>query len=67
MSKSPRLSVKEAISLIEREGFVFGRQVGSHAQYYRSGIRVTLPIHSNAILHPKIVKQVYTAINSLKK
>ena len=67
MPKSPRLSVREAIDLIEREGFVFNRQVGSHAQYYREGIRITLPIHGNTILHPKIIKQIYVAIESLKK
>ncbi|MBI5077996.1 MAG: type II toxin-antitoxin system HicA family toxin [Candidatus Yonathbacteria bacterium] len=67
MSKSPRLSVKEAIDLIESEGFVFIRQSGSHAQYYREGVRITLPIHSNTILHPKIVKQIYVAIESLRK
>jgi predicted RNA binding protein YcfA (HicA-like mRNA interferase family) len=66
MPKLPRLSVKEAITLIESKGFVFGRQSGSHAQYYREGTRITLPIHANAILHPKIVKQIYLAIESLK-
>lgn len=67
MPKTPRLSAKEAVDLIESEGFVFSRQAGSHAQYYRDGIRITLPMHSNAILHPKIIKQIYVAIESLRK
>ncbi|MFZ2303468.1 MAG: type II toxin-antitoxin system HicA family toxin [Minisyncoccia bacterium] len=67
MPKSPRLSAKEAVDLIEGKGFVFGRQAGSHAQYYREGIRITLPIHGSAILHPKIVKQIYLAIESFGK
>lgn len=67
MPKLPRLSVKEAVELIEDKGFVFGRQSGSHAQYYCKDVRITLPIHNNAILHPKIVKQIYVAIESARK
>lgn len=67
MPKLPRISAREAVELVESNGFVFGRQSGSHAQYYRDGVRVTLPIHSSVILHPKIVKQVYLAIESFKK
>ncbi|MDO8603983.1 MAG: type II toxin-antitoxin system HicA family toxin [bacterium] len=67
MPKLPRLSAKEAVELIESKGFIFGRQSGSHAQYYCNGVRITLPIHGSTILHPKIVKQIYTAIESLKK
>lgn len=67
MPKLPRLSAKEAVVFIESKGFVFSRQSGSHAQYYRDGIRITLPIHGNVILHPKIVKQIYVAIEGLGK
>lgn len=67
MSRLPRLSAKEAVELIESKGFVFGRQSGSHAQYYCNGVRITLPIHNNTILHPKIVKQIYVAIESAGK
>lgn len=68
MPKLPRLNAKDAVELIESKGFVFGRQSGSpgsHAQYYRDGIRITLPIHGSTILHPKIVKQIYIAIEGL--
>ena len=64
MPKLPRLTNKEAVDLLVKAGFVFSRQTGSHAQYYKDGIRVTVPIHNNKELHPKIVKQIYSAINT---
>lgn len=67
MPKLPRLTAREAVELVESKGFVFGRQSGSHAQYYCEGLRITLPIHGSVILHPKIVKQIYLAIESSKK
>lgn len=66
MPKLPRLSAKDAAYLIESKGFVFSRQSGSHAQYYYEGIRITLPIHGSTILHPKIVKQIFVAIEGLE-
>lgn len=65
MPKLPRLSAKDAVELIESKGFVFARQSGSHSQYYRDGIRITLPIHGSTILHPKIVKQICLATEGL--
>ena len=62
MPRPPRFTAKEAILLLEENGFVFSRQSGSHAQYYKNGIRVTVPIHTDKILHPKIVKQILSAI-----
>lgn len=61
----PRLNVKDAVKLLEENDFVLSRQKGSHAQYYKNGIRVTVPIHNNDYLHPKIVKQIYLAIGLL--
>ncbi|MBI5798925.1 MAG: type II toxin-antitoxin system HicA family toxin, partial [Candidatus Yonathbacteria bacterium] len=55
MPKLPRLSAREAVELVESNGFVYGRQSGSHAQYYCDGVRITLPIHGSTILHPKII------------
>jgi predicted RNA binding protein YcfA (HicA-like mRNA interferase family) len=34
------------------------RSKGSHRIYAKGGRRVVIPFHSNATLHPKIVKQV---------
>jgi predicted RNA binding protein YcfA (HicA-like mRNA interferase family) len=63
MPKMDRLTSKEAVKILEENGFLFSRQSGSHAQYYKNGYRVTIPIHGNKNLHPKIVKQVLLAIN----
>lgn len=67
MPKSARLNVREAVQLIESKGFVLIRQSGSHAQYFYNNIRITLPTHNNTILHPKIVKQIYSAIELSEK
>ena len=62
MPKNERLTAKAAVTLLLENGFIFSRQSGSHAQYYKDGVRVTIPIHSDKILHPKIVKQILLAI-----
>jgi predicted RNA binding protein YcfA (HicA-like mRNA interferase family) len=41
---------KELIKLLEKEGFVFLRQSGSHAIYKKSGHKIiVVPIHSKDI------------------
>ncbi len=57
--KLPRLSSNEIIKIIEKKGFILVRQSGSH-KIYRSekGIRLTVPFHSNKVLHPKIIKSI---------
>ncbi len=65
MPKLPSLNTKDAIRLIEENGFIFSRQSGSHTQYYRDGVRVTIPVHDNKSLHPKIVKQILIAIGQI--
>ncbi|HEY4515916.1 MAG TPA: type II toxin-antitoxin system HicA family toxin [Candidatus Paceibacterota bacterium] len=65
MSRLPRLTAKQAVLLIQKYGFVFMRQTGSHAIYrHKSGIRITIPIHVNKSLHPKIVKSM---LDDIKK
>ncbi len=55
--KLPRISAKQLIAVLERVGFIFIRQSGSHKIYKNgSGKRVTIPFHAEKILHPKIVK-----------
>lgn len=63
MPRTERLTVKDAIKRVEAVGFVLSRQTGSHAQYYKDGLRVTIPIHNNEYLHPKIVKQILSAVS----
>lgn len=53
--KLPVVTAKEVIRVAERIGFVFDRQKGSHAVYYRPSDkrRVVVPIHSGRELKPK--------------
>ena len=48
--------------MLLKAGFVWLRSKGSHRIYAKGGRRVVVPSHSNATLHPKIVKQVLDAI-----
>lgn len=64
MPRYPRMTAGEAILLIEQHGFSFVRQSGSHKLYKnKEGKRVNIPFHSDKILHPKYVKEIYTMLN----
>jgi len=55
--KYPRLTAKEAISLVESHGFFFTRQNGSHKLYKNAdGKRINIPFHGDKILHPQVYK-----------
>lgn len=57
--KAPRLSAKEIIAVLERDGFMYARQSGSHRIYKnRIGRRVTVPFHGRKILHPKVLRSI---------
>ena len=57
--KIPRLTAKEIIRFLEKNGFVLTRQSGSHKIYKNlNGKRVTVPYHTGEILHPKLVKSI---------
>jgi len=64
LPKDPRLTAKEAESLLFDAGFSLLRSEGSHRIYGRNEKRVVIPFHSGKILHPKIIKQVLRAIQS---
>lgn len=47
MSNLPSIKAKDFIRVIEKLGFYFDRQKGSHAIYKNiDGLRVVVPIHS---------------------
>ncbi len=48
--------------MLLKAGFVWLRSKGSHRIYAKGGRRVVVPFHGGAMLHPKIVKQVFEAI-----
>ncbi len=62
MPKLPRLTAAEAEALLLKSGFAWLRSKGSHRIYANGTRRVVVPFHSGATLHPKIVKQVFEAI-----
>ena len=63
MPRLPRINAVEAEKLLYNSGFSLIRSKGSHRVYFKEGIRVVIPFHSEKILHPKIVKQVLEAID----
>jgi predicted RNA binding protein YcfA (HicA-like mRNA interferase family) len=57
--KLPRVTANEMIKIVEKMGFHFMRQSGSHKIYKNNeGKRVTIAYHSGKILHPKIIKSI---------
>lgn len=57
--KFPRLTAKEIIAVLERNGFILSRQSGSHRIYKnKKGKRVTVPFHGSKTLHPKVLKSI---------
>ncbi len=57
--KLPRVTANEMIKIVEKMGFHFTRQSGSHKIYKNNeGKRVTIAYHSGKILHPKIIKSI---------
>lgn len=57
--KTPRLTAADVIKALERAGFFFSRQSGSHKIYKNGeGSRVTVPYHSGKTLHPKVLANI---------
>lgn len=59
MPRLPRVTAKQIISILEKRGFKFVRQSGSHKIYRNlEGKRATVLFHDNKILHPKVLKSI---------
>lgn len=57
MTRLPRVTAERAARVLERHGYIVIRQSGSHRIYRNSvGVRVTLPLHSGRVLHPRLMK-----------
>lgn len=51
----PAMTARQLINVAERLGFVFDRQRGSHAVYYRETdcARIIVPLHQGKTIKPK--------------
>lgn len=59
IERLPRVTAGETIRVLEKAGFFFSRQSGSHKIYKnKEGKRTTVPYHSGKILHPKTLKSI---------
>ena len=57
--KLPRITASDAIRVLEKAGFSFSRQSGSHMIYKnKAGRRATVPYHAGKILHPKVLMSI---------
>ncbi len=63
MPKLPRWTAGDAERTLLAAGFELLRSKGSHRIYGKRHLRVTVPFHGGAILHPKIIKQVLEIID----
>ena len=55
----PRLTAREIVCVLERQGFALSRSSGSHHIYKdATGKRVTVPVHAGRILHPKLLQSI---------
>ncbi|KKS37165.1 MAG: hypothetical protein A3G49_03790 [Candidatus Sungbacteria bacterium RIFCSPLOWO2_12_FULL_41_11] len=64
MDSLPKLTAREIIAVLEKAGFNFVRQSGSHKIYKNSlGKRATVPFHGSKILHPKVLKSILKDAN----
>lgn len=62
MPKLLRITSQEAEAMLLKAGFEMIRSKGSHRIYTKGDKRVVVPFHAGKILHPKIIKQVFKAI-----
>ena len=67
MSRLPRWTAVEAERALLAAGLELLRSKGSHRIYGKGPLRVTVPFHSGADLHPKIVKQVLETIEDARQ
>ena len=62
MSKLPTIRARDLVRAAERAGFVFDRQRGSHAVYYRESDRrrIVVPVHAGQDMKPGTLRAIIT-------
>ena len=60
MSKLPAIRARDLVRAAETAGFVFDRQRGSHAVYYRESDRrrIVIPMHAGQDLKPGTLRAI---------
>ncbi len=62
--RQPVVNAKQIIKVLEKKGFVFSRQSGSHAVYINpDGLRTTVPIHGKKDLGRSLLRQIMKDAN----
>ena len=54
----PPLTGKDMSKLLKKHGWIKERQKGSHQQFYKNGVRITVPIHANRDLDKGLENQI---------
>ena len=67
MPKLPRWTAIEAERALLGASFELLRSKGSHRIYGKGALRVTVPFHRGAALHPRIIKQVIETIEEARR
>lgn len=64
-SKLPALKAKQVVKAVERAGFIFVRQTGSHAIYVNSllNARTVIPIHPGKTIKMPLLKAIIKDCN----
>jgi predicted RNA binding protein YcfA (HicA-like mRNA interferase family) len=62
--KLPAVSSKQLARIVQRLGFEFRRQTGSHAIYVRASDkrRVVIPVHAGRDLKPKTLRGIVSEL-----
>ena len=59
MPKLPVLTGEELGKIVEKFGFVFDHQTGSHGVYkHPDGRKITIPVHSNEEIGPGLLNKI---------
>ena len=59
MSRLPRITAKDLTRAVEKLGFVYARQKGSHAVFkHQDGRRTTISIHPGKIIGPGLLRKI---------
>ena len=54
----PPLTGKDMSKLLQKHGWVKGRQKGSHQHFYKDGIKIVVPVHGNRDLKKGTEQQI---------